>query len=161
VVVVSHDRLAAHELIHRYWLNYDEGNMEVLESLLTEDAHLFSRTDTGTHPYEHFIASDGRGAEAVAWMKEHRRNSPYPLRHNATNIHVVAERGHELDLESYLFVTQIIERAPSALSSGIVRFTLVQTDDGYLISEQETVLDSITSAPFIEVELVAERAKTW
>ena len=30
------------------------------------------------------------------------------------------QRGDEIDLESYLFVTQIIDRKPSTLSSGIV-----------------------------------------
>jgi hypothetical protein len=158
---VMHDRLAAHELIHRYWFNYDEGNLELLETLLTEDCHLTSRTDTGTHPYEEFIASDARGADAIAWTKQHRAKSPYPLRHNATNIHVTAERADELDLESYLFVTQIIERKPSTLSSGIVRFTLVRTADGYRIRRQDTVLDAIESAPFEEVDLVAARMKTW
>jgi SnoaL-like domain len=156
-----HDRLAAHELIHRYWFNYDEGNLDLLETFLTEDCHMTSRTDTGTHPYEEFIANDARGAEAIAWMKEHRRHSPYPLRHNATNIHVTAEREDELDIESYLFVTQIIDRKPSTLSSGIVHFTLVRNGDSYRMGQQDTVLDAIESASFQDVDLVAERMKTW
>ena len=41
----NHDRFAAHELIHRWWFNYGEGNMEVLEGLLTEDAHLLAHRD--------------------------------------------------------------------------------------------------------------------
>lgn len=158
----GHDRLAAHEAIARWWFNYDEGNLEVLESLLTEDCHLSSRTETGQHPHEAFIRSDSHGpAAAMAWTKEHRRHSPYPLRHNGTNLHVVAERGDELELASYLFVTQIVERKPSTLSSGLVRWTLVRTEDGYRVKHKHIVLDSIESAPFERVDFVSDRLTTW
>lgn len=157
-----HDRFAAQELVHRWWLNYDEGNFDVLEHLLTDDCHLSSRTELGTHPHEAFIRSDSRGrANALAWTKDHRRQSPYPLRHNASNVHVVAERGDEIDLESYLFVTQIIDRRPSTLSSGIVHFTLVRNPEGYRIRRKEVVLDSIESQPFEQVDFVVDRMKTW
>ncbi len=158
----SHDRFAAHELINRWWFNYDEGNLDVIEGLLTEDCRTSSATDLGTHPHEEFIRSDCRGKAAVmAWKKEHRRRSPYPLRHHAANVHVAAERDEELVVESYLFVTQIIDRRPSTLSSGLVHWVLVRTADGYRVREQHTVLDSIPSAPFEEVEFVAERMKAW
>jgi hypothetical protein len=158
----GHDRFAAHELIHRWWYNYDEGNLAVLEVLLTEDCHTSSRTELGTHPYEDFIRSDNRGrSDVMSWKKEHRKHSPYPLRHHAANIHVVAERGDEIDIESYLFVTQIVDRRPSTLSSGLVHWTLVRTDDGYRVREQHTVLDSIESAPFENVDIVSDRQKTW
>jgi hypothetical protein len=158
----AHDRFAATELINRWWFNYDEGHLEVLEELLADDCHLSSRTELGTHPHEEFIRSDSRGRDAaLAWTKEHRRHSPYPLRHHAANIHVVAERGDELDLDSYLFVTQIIDRTPSSLSSGIVHWTLVRRDDGYRVLSQDVVLDSIESAPFQDVEHVTDRATRW
>jgi hypothetical protein len=157
-----HDRLAAHELISKWWFNYDEGHLDVCEQLLTDDCHLSSRTELGTHIYEEFIRSDSYGREtAMAWTKEHRSNSPYPLRHHAANVHVVAERGDEIDLDSYLFVTQLIDRKPSALSSGLVRFTLVRTPDGYRLRRKEVVLDSIESAPFQDVAYVADRQGTW
>lgn len=160
--MTNHDRFAAHELIHRWWFNYDEGHMEVLEGLLTEDAHLISRTETGQHPFEEFIRSDSQGRDAaMAWTKQHRSQSPYPLRHGSMNIHVKAERGDEFDLESYLFVTQIVERTPSTLSSGIVHFTLRLTPDGYRIARKEVVLDSIESAPFQDVEFVSARQENW
>ena len=160
--MTTHDRFAAHELIHRWWFNYDEGHMDVLEGLLTEDAHLISRTETGMHPYEEFIRSDNQGREtAMAWTKEHRRHSPYPLRHNGVNVHVTAERDDEIDLESYLFVTQIIERKPSTLSSGLVHLTLRLGPDGYRIARKEVVLDSIESAAFEDIDFVNERVKSW
>jgi hypothetical protein len=160
--VSRHDRFAAHELIHRWWFNYDEGRMELLADLLTEDAHLISRTETGLHPHEEFIRSDSIGREAaMAWTCDHRRQSPYPLRHHGVNIHVTAERDDEIDLESYLLVTQIIERKPSPLSSGLVHITLRLTADGYRIARKEVVLDSIESAAFHEVEFVSARQEAW
>lgn len=160
--MTSHDRMAVHETINRYWFNYDEGRLEVLEELLTDDCRTSSRTELGNHPHEQFIASNSVGRDAVmAWKKDHREHSPYPLRHNATNVHVVAERGDEVDVESYLFVTQIVDRKPSPLSSGLVHWTLVRTPDGYRVREQHTVLDSIESAPFRDVEFVADRQKAW
>jgi hypothetical protein len=160
--VIGHDRFAAHELINRWWFNYDEGNLGVLEGLLTDDCHTSSRTELGIHPHEEFIRSDSHGRDAVmAWKRAHRKDSPYPLRHHAANVHVVAERGEELDVESYLFVTQIIERRPSTLSSGLVHWTLVRTGDGYKVRAQHTVLDSIESAPFHQVAYVADRQATW
>ncbi|WTW98318.1 nuclear transport factor 2 family protein [Streptomycetaceae bacterium NBC_01309] len=160
--MTAHDHLAAHQLINRWWINYDEGHLDALGDLMTEDCHTSSRTDTGEHPHEDFIRSDARGREAATtWKKEHRRHSPYPLRHHAANICVTAERGDELDLDSYLFVTQIVDRKPSALSSGIVRWTLTRTGDGYRVRRQEVILDAIESAPFHTVDLVADRQKTW
>lgn len=157
-----HDRFAAHETLNRYWFNYDEGNLGVLRELLTDDCHLSSRTELGNHPFEEFIKSDTHGKDAtLAWTGDHRRNSPYPLRHNATNVHVVAERGDEIDLESYLFVTQIVDRKPSTLSSGIVHVTMVLTADGYRIKRKDVVLDSIESAPFHTVPFVADREQGW
>jgi hypothetical protein len=31
--MVAHDRMAIHELIHRWWFEYDEGNLDVLVTL--------------------------------------------------------------------------------------------------------------------------------
>ena len=160
--MTRHDRFAAHEFISRYWFNYDEGHLDVIAGLLTDDCHLSSRTETGLHPQEEFIRSDNHGLDAaMAWTKDHRKHSPYPLRHHAANVHVVAERGDEIDLESYLFVTQIIDRKPSTLSSGIVHWTLKLTDDGYRVRRKDVVLDSIESAPFHQVDFVSDRQKRW
>ena len=158
----DHDRFAAHEFVHHWWFNYDEGNVDVLFPLMTEDCHLRSRTERGDHPHEAFIASECVGRDAaMAWTREHRRHSPYPLRHNATNLHVTAERGDEIDLDSYLFVTQIRDNKPSPLSSGIVHVTLRRTPDGYRLKAKETVLDSIESIAFEHVPEVSGRMERW
>lgn len=160
--MTAHDHLAALEFVNRWWFNYDEGRLELLAGWLAEDCRLRSRTERGDHPHEQFIASDNRGRDTVmAWTKDHRAHSPYPLRHNATNVFVAAERGDEIDLESYLFVTQIAERKPSTLSSGIVHWTLRRTADGYRLVDQEVVLDSIESAPFETIGDVNDRMAAW
>ena len=117
---MSIDGAAVHELLGRWWFNYDEGNFDALAELLTDDAHFTCRTDTGTTDYEEFVRSDLRGrAEVMAWQTDHRINSPYPLRHNAANVHVVEHHGDEATFASYIFVTQIVEGV-APLSTAIV-----------------------------------------
>lgn len=164
MVSAVHDLVAAHQAIHRWYFLYDEGHLDVCATMVTEDCWFSSRTETGRHPHEQFIASDSRGRDAaMAWTKDHRAHSPYPLRHQVRNIFVTAERGDELDLDSYLFVTRIADRRPATLSSGIVHWTLRRVVDGaaYDIVKKETVLDSIESAPFSDVAEVRGRIDAW
>ena len=87
MTIIDVDTAAVHELLGRWWFNYDEGNFDVLAQLLTDDAHFTCRTDTGTTDYEEFVRCDLRGRdEVMAWQTDHRSNSPYPLRHNCTNV---------------------------------------------------------------------------
>jgi hypothetical protein len=161
--MAAHDRVAIHEFIHRYWFHYDEGLLDVLAGMVCDDCEMRSRTERGDHPYEEFIASHSAGhEEAMAWTKQHRQFSPYPLRHQASNVYVADERGDEVDVVSYVFVTQIVERTPSPLSTGIVTWTLRRGDDGaYRLLRQDVVLDSIESAAFESIREVAGRIAQW
>ena len=142
------DGAAVHELLGRWWFNYDEGNFDVLAGLLTDDAHFTCRTDTGATDYEAFVRSDVRGqAEVMAWQTDHRIDSPYPLRHNAANVHVVEDRGDEATFSSYIFVTQIIEGV-APLSTAIVTGTVRSESDGLRIAELHVVLDTMKSVVF-------------
>ncbi|MEU8138273.1 nuclear transport factor 2 family protein [Streptodolium elevatio] len=146
-----HDRLAAHELLHRWWFVYDEGEFDAWEDLLTEDVWFTSRTDTGNHPHEEFIASDNRGREAVlAWQRAHRLASPYPLRHNGTNIHVIGETEDELSLSSYIHVTSVDDRVPSNIASGIVRAVARREEGVYRLAQVHVVLDTMKAVAFSE-----------
>ena len=157
-----HDHGSAKDLIHRWWFDYDEGDLGRIAPLLADDVHTSSRTDTGTHVHEEFIRSDQHGrSESLAWTIEHRRHSPYPLRHSQTNLHVVAERGDEIDLAGYLVVSRITNGRPDVMSTGISRWTLRMTDAGYRVVAKHTVLDSAESVEFRESELVADRMRTW
>jgi hypothetical protein len=141
---------AVQDLVGRWWWNYDEGNFDVLAGLLTDDAHFSCRTDTGTTDYEEFVRADHSGRDAVmAWQTDHRRHSPYPLRHNGTNVHVVEHDGAEARFSSYIFVSQIVGGV-SPLSTAIVNGRVRRVGGVLLLSELEVVLDTMDSKPFAE-----------
>lgn len=143
---------AVQDLIGRWWWNYDEGNFDVLASLLTEDAHFSCRTDTGTTDYEDFVRADVRGRDAVMeWQRPHRLDSPYPLRHNGTNVHIVEQRGDEATFASYISVTQLVAGQVTNLSSAIVSGAVRQEDDRLCICDLEVVLDTMTSSQFSDL----------
>ena len=118
------------------------GQLRGARGLLTEDVHFSCRTDTGTTDYEEFVRADYRGRDAVmAWQTDHRMHSPYPLRHNGTNVHIVEQRDDEATFSSYIFVSQIVGGV-SPLSTGIVHGTVRREGDAVRIAELEVVLDT-------------------
>jgi hypothetical protein len=145
---VTIEPASVQDLIGRWWWNYDEGNFELFPHLLTADVHFTCRTDTGTTDYEEFVRADVRERdEVVAWQIDHRTRSPYPLRHNGTNVHIVDVRDSEAEFASYIFVTQIVDGV-SPLSTAIVTGT-VRVEDGALrIAALHVVLDTMPSVVF-------------
>ncbi|MCU1462748.1 MAG: hypothetical protein JWO37_2823 [Acidimicrobiales bacterium] len=145
------DAGAVQDLLGRWWFNYDEGHFDTLAKLLTDDVHFMCRTDTGETDYEEFVRCDLRGREPMLeWQIDHRTNSPYPLRHNGTNVHVVERMGEEATFASYIFVTQIVEGSVASLSSGIVTGAVREVAGSLLISELAVVLDTRSSVLFAE-----------
>jgi hypothetical protein len=141
---------AVQDLVGRWWWNYDEGNFDVLAGLLTDDAHFTCRTDTGATDYEEFVRADYSGRDAVmAWQTDHRLHSPYPLRHNGTNVHIVEHDGDEARFSSYIFVSQIVGGV-SPLSTAIVNGRVRRNGDMLLLAELEVVLDTMDSKLFTE-----------
>ena len=141
---------AVQDVIARWWWNYDEGNFDVLTSLLTDDVHFSCRTDTGTTDYEEFVRADHTGRdEVMAWQTDHRLNSPYPLRHNGTNVHLTGQQGDEASFSSYIFVSQIVGGV-APLSTAIVNGKVRRDGDGLLLAELEVVLDTMDSKVFSE-----------
>jgi hypothetical protein len=137
------------ELLGRWWFNYDEGHFDVLESLLTDDAHFTCRTDTGKTNYEDFVRADYRGRAAImAWQTQHRLDSPYPLRHMGIDLHVTGRRGADATFSSYLFVTQIVTGRVSNLSTGIVTGAARLEAGRARLSALHVVLDSQDSVVF-------------
>jgi hypothetical protein len=139
----------AQELLGRWWWHYDAGDFDVFPHLLARDVHFTCRTDTGTTAYEDFVRADVCGRdEVVAWQTDHRRNSPYPLRHNASNVHLTAGRDGAADFASYLFVTQSVGGAVTNLSSGLVKGTVCEEDGNLRIAGLHVVLDTQDSQVF-------------
>ena len=138
------------DLIGSWWFNYDEGNFASLTHLLTEDVHFACRTDTGMTDYEEFVRADVHGRDSVMrWQREHRLDSPYPLRHNAANIHIVEQGATDVTFASYIFVTQITDGV-SNLSSAIVRGRVRHEDGTLRIAELDVTLDTMASRPLRE-----------
>ena len=143
------DLAAVQNLLAGWWFEYDQGNADVWPSYFTSDAHFSCRSDSGQTAFEEFIRADVTGRdELVAWQVVHRRDSPYPLRHNGTNVHLTATRADGADFRSYLFVTQIVGGAVSNVASGLC-LGAVREEDGVLrLAELRVILDFTDSEPF-------------
>jgi hypothetical protein len=138
-------------ILGHWWHSYDEGHFEVLRELLTEDVQFTCRTDTGTTDFEEFVRADVSGREQVMeWQIAHRTASPYPLRHNTTNVHLTASGGDEATFASYLCVTHVVEGMPALLSSGVVTGRVRREADRVRIATLEVVLDTRSSVAFSE-----------
>jgi hypothetical protein len=139
------------ELLAHWWYRYDEGRIDELADVLTDDATFRTRTDTGTTDYEDFVRSDFIGPEEIIfWQTKHRAASPYPLRHMTLNVAVDASDGASSDITSYLFVTQVVGGRPAPLPGGVVRGTVRRTAAGLQLSAFELTLDTQDSVPLRE-----------
>ena len=102
------------------------------------------------------MRADVRGRPAVlAWQEDHRRHSPYPLRHNGTNVHIAGADADGVDFRSYIFVTQIVGGAVSNLSTGRVTGRIRREDDVLRFAGLHVVLDTLESAEFDSVAFEA------
>jgi hypothetical protein len=147
------------ELLSRWWFNYDEGQFDVLASLLTDDAHFTVRTDTGHTDYEKFVNADVRGSsDVMAWQMEHRLDSPSPLRHHGTNVHLTGTDGADTFFSSYIFVTQIAGGLVSNLSTAIVTGSARSVAGSPKLSSLHVVLDTEPSRTLREVLAVGSPA---
>jgi 3-phenylpropionate/cinnamic acid dioxygenase small subunit len=149
--MASLDLSAVQNLVSAWWFDYDQGTFDAWPGYFTTDAHFSCRSDSGQTPFEDFIRADLMGRDdIVAWQVDHRRDSPYPLRHNATNVHITETRPGEADFRCYLFVTQIVSGAVSNLSSGRCLGTVRREGDGVRLADLRVVLDFTESQPFRE-----------
>jgi SnoaL-like domain len=140
-------------LLGGWWFDYDQGNFDVWPGYFTEDAHFSCRSDSQATPFEEFVTADVHGRDAVvAWNTEHRQQSPYPLRHNGTNIHLTAAAA-DVDADacafrSYVYVTHIVGGGVAPLASGIC-LGAARRDRGRLrFSDLRLMLDFADSQVF-------------
>lgn len=139
-------------LLARWWFNYDNGTFAELPDLLTDDTKLIVRTDSGTTDYEEFVRADVTGRDDVmAWQRQHRLDSPYPLRHNGTNVHLVGREGDDVRFASYLYVTQVESVLPVGVSSAVVTGSVRRVDGKVQFASMEVTLDMTTSQTYREV----------
>jgi hypothetical protein len=147
--VATLDVGAVQNLIAGWWFEYDQGNFDVWNRYFTADAHFSCRSDSGLTAFEEFVSAEITGRdEVLAWQIDHRRQSPYPLRHNATNVHVTSVGNDEVDFRSYLFVTQIVGGAVSNLASGLCVGSVRQEEGSARIADLRVILDFTDSVLF-------------
>lgn len=143
------DSSAVRDLITSWWFDYDQGDFDAWPDYFADDARFSCRSDSGATAFEEFVTADVSGKEAVlAWQQEHRRSSPYPLRHNGTNVHVSAVRGAEADFRSYIFVTHVVGGAVANLSSGIVLGSVREEGGRLRFTDMRVILDFTDSELF-------------
>lgn len=143
------DLPAVQNLVASWWFDYDQGAFDTFPAYFTADATFSCRSDSGRTAFEEFVTADVHGRdEVVAWQIDHRSKSPYPLRHNGTNVHLTAVRDGEADFRSYLFVTHVVAGAVANLSSGLCLGTVREEDGGLKLGALRVVLDFTDSEVF-------------
>ena len=72
------------------------------------------------------------------------------MRHHATNIFRTGVDGAVTNVRFYLFVNQITNAVPFAVSSGVVDVGIRRADHGLVFTSMKVILDADDSVPFIE-----------
>jgi SnoaL-like domain len=140
------------ELIAGFWYHYDEAHYEELASRCAQDVQYISRSDSGASPFEELMSPALHGRDAVMeWLSEHRRQSPHPLRHHATNVHRTGTDGDVTHARFYLFVNQIANFVPFAVSSGVAHVAVRCGGTGLEFTRMEIILDTTNSVLLSEL----------
>jgi hypothetical protein len=140
------------ELVAGFWYHYDAAHYDELAARYAEDVHYLTRSDTGASPFEELMSPELHGRQAVMdWLSEHRRHSPYPLRHHATNVHRTGVDGDVTYARFYIFVNQIANFVPFAVSSGVVDVGVRREASGLKFTKMDVVLDTQNSVPLCEL----------
>ncbi len=118
---------------------------------------LYARTSShaarcGSDPIglRNFHADISGRDDLLRWQTAHRRASPYPLRHNAANIHVTGRSAAGASFRSYIVVTHIVDGKVTPLSTAVVSGAVRRDGDDLELSELHVVLDTKTSVVFSE-----------
>jgi hypothetical protein len=139
------------EFIAGFWYHYDEAHYDKLAARYAEDVHYLTRSDSGASPFEDLMSPELCGRDAVMdWLSEHRKQSPYPLRHHATNVHRTGADGELTRARFYILVNQIVNYVPFAVSSGVANIAVRRGAKGLEFTEMDIVLDTIYSVPLSE-----------
>lgn len=140
------------EFIGSFWFHYDEADYDELAACYAEDVHYLTRSDSGASPFEELMSPELHGRDAVMeWLSEHRKQSPYPLRHHATNVHRTGTDGAVTRARFYILVNQIANFVPFAVSSGVVNVGVRREATGLVLTEMDVVLDTQNSVLLSEL----------
>ena len=144
------------EFFGQFWFHYDSGHCAEIAARFAEDAKYISRSESGASPFEEVLAANLTGRdEIVGWLTEHRESSPYPLRHNSTNVHRTGTDGDVTHVRSYIFVTQVANHVPFAVSSGVLETGIKRGADGLVLTTFDLIMDTDNSVPLAEFRAAA------
>jgi hypothetical protein len=142
-----------HNFIGGFWYHYDQADYPNMAAAFAADATYLSRSDSGACPFEESLAADLTGAaEIVPWLIEHRDASPYPLRHHTTNLHITGHEGDVTYARFYIFVNQITNFVPFAVSSGVTEVGVRRggsSPSGLEFTMMSVILDVTNSEPLV------------
>ena len=142
------------EFIAGFWYHYDEARYDELAVRYAEDIHYVSRSDSGASPFEELMSPELHGRDAVmGWLAEHREQSPYPLRHHATNVHRIGSNGNVTHARFYILVNQIANFVPFAVSSGVTEVGVRRGTSGLEFTEMNVILDTTNSVLLSELHV--------
>lgn len=146
------------EFIASFWYHYDEAHYDELRNSYAENVRYLTRSDSGASPFEELMSPELHGRDAVMeWLSEHRKQSPYPLRHHATNVHRTGADGSDgsdggvTRARFYIFVNQIANFVPFAVSSGMVNVGVKRGANGLEFTEMDVILDATNSVLLSEL----------
>ena len=140
------------EFIAGFWYHYDAAHFDELATRYAEEVHYVSRSDSGASPFEELMSPELHGRHAVMeWLSEHREQSPYPLRHHATNVHRISTDGEVTRVRFYIFVNQIANFVPFAVSSGVTEVGVRRGASGLEFTEMNVILDTTNSVMLSEL----------
>jgi hypothetical protein len=140
------------EFIAGFWYHYDEAHYDELAARYAEDVHYLTRSDSGASPFEELMSPELHGRDAViAWLSEHRKQSPYPLRHHATNVHRTGTEGDVTYARFYILVNQIANFVPFAVSSGVANVAVRRGANGLAFTKMDIILDTTNSVLLSEL----------
>ena len=147
------------EFIAGFWYHYDQGHFDELALRIGDEMEYLSRSESGECPFEELLAAELRsGTETLAWLAQHRNENPYPLRHHATNIFRTGVDGPVTNVRFYLFVNQVTNAVPFAVSSGVVDAGVRRSVDGLVFTSMNVILDADDSVPFAEYSTASATA---
>jgi hypothetical protein len=139
------------EFIAGFWYHYDQGHFDELAVRIADEMEYLSRSESGSCPFEDLLAAELHGgAVTLAWLTQHRDENPYPLRHHATNMFRTGTDGPVTTVRFYLFVNQITNAVPFAVSSGVVDVGVRRADDRLVLTSMNVILDADDSVPFAD-----------
>jgi len=137
--------------VGEFWYHYDQADYAQMGAAFADDAVYLSRSDSGSCPFEEALAADlSTAAVIVPWLTEHRAASPYPLRHHSTNLHITGTDGDVTYARFYIFVNQITNFVPFAVSSGVTEVGVRRggkSRSGLEFTKMSVILDATNSEP--------------